>query len=387
VRLERQLSENAQRAAMLDQHAQTALIELGNVRASQQAYVAAGQGGGFWGVHVDKALEAVRAHLDGLGGAATSSDTPSAIEAARAALENFTQMDSRAREQSQGGQLLMASDLIFTDGLEAIGTAVREIDRARAAERTAADQATAGLRKAEVYTVAVAAGIALAILIVLVPVSAEREVIERPVEVQTVDIDTVDAELPQPVEPRSVEAIAPPPLPTATQDAATAPALGQMAELCSDLARVIDPGELPGLLERAARLLGASGLIVWLADRPGSDLRPALAYGYSASAVARMPTISRDADNATAAAYRDARLEVVRTNGTINGAVVAPLITADGCVGVMAAEVKHGAECKASLQALARIVSAQLAALVSSTPAAPAAAAPETPARELTSMS
>ena len=99
-----------------------------------------------------------------------------------------------------------------------------------------------------------------------------------------------------------------------------------------------------------------------------------------------MPSLARDADNATAAAYRDARLEVVRTNGMTNGALVAPLITADGCVGVMAAEVKYGAECKASLQSLARILAAQLAALVSSKPAEPASELPDA-ARELTSMS
>jgi hypothetical protein len=298
-------------------------------------------------------------------------------------------MDRRAREQSQNGQLLTASDLIFTDGLEALGTAGRQIDIARQAERAVGTEQEDTIRKAQIYTAAAAAGTALVVLILLVPVKREIVTAEPPVE----DLDTVDMEAAEratvvSIEPRLTEGLAPPPLPTAMQDAATAPTLSQTAELCSDLARVIDAGELPGLLERASALLGASGVIVWLADRPGSDLRPALAHGYSASALARMPSIARDSDNATAAAYRDARLEVVRTNGTTNGAVVAPLITPDGCVGVMAAEVRFGAECKASLQSLARILAAQLAALVSSTPAEPAAEIPDAPApREVGSMS
>jgi hypothetical protein len=47
-----------------------------------------------------------------------------------------------------------------------------------------------------------------------------------------------------------------------------------------------------------------------------------------------------------------------------NGAVAAPLVTAGGCVGVMAAEVKAGGEQQDSLLAAARIVASQLATLV-----------------------
>ena len=46
--------------------------------------------------------------------------------------------------------------------------------------------------------------------------------------------------------------------------------LGLAAELCTDLARVLDPSDLPELLARTARLLDASGVIVWVADRAGA---------------------------------------------------------------------------------------------------------------------
>jgi hypothetical protein len=54
-------------------------------------------------------------------------------------------------------------------------------------------------------------------------------------------------------------------------------------------------------------------------------------------------------------------------------------MTSTGCVGVMAAEVRHGREASESARALARIVAAQFATLVgpaaAQEPAAPAVAA------------
>jgi GAF domain-containing protein len=144
--------------------------------------------------------------------------------------------------------------------------------------------------------------------------------------------------------------------------------LRDAADLCTDFARLVDSQELPALLERAAALLDASGLIVWVADAPRQRLRPVLAHGYPAQALARLPAIPRDADNATAAAYRCSQVELVRSEGSSPGAVAVPILTGDGCVGVMAAEIRHGRETSDATPALARIVAAQLAALVSIAP-------------------
>ena len=56
-----------------------------------------------------------------------------------------------------------------------------------------------------------------------------------------------------------------------------------------------------------------------------------------------------------------------------NGAVVVPLMTPAGCVGVLAAELRHGGERREATRALATIVAAQLATLVSAAPSAGAA--------------
>ncbi len=100
----------------------------------------------------------------------------------------------------------------------------------------------------------------------------------------------------------------------------------------------------------------------------GADLRPIAAHGYSAHVLALMHPVPRLADNAAAAAYRSGEMQVVQARPGALGAIVAPLISADGCVGALTAEVKNGGEESAHVQALATIVAAQLSGAL--TPAA-----------------
>jgi hypothetical protein len=57
-------------------------------------------------------------------------------------------------------------------------------------------------------------------------------------------------------------------------------------------------------------------------------------------------------------------LQTVHGDAVSNGAIAAPLVTPTGCVGVMAAEVRHEGERDAAKLAAATIVAAQLATLV-----------------------
>ena len=137
-----------------------------------------------------------------------------------------------------------------------------------------------------------------------------------------------------------------------------------VASLCVDLARVVDTRALPSLLDRTASLLDASGIILWIADPDGRELNPIFAQGYPQQLVNRLGTIPRDAENATAAAFRTSLLQTVMADEISGGAIAAPLVTPGGCVGVMAAEVRHDSERHDSKLAAATIVAAQLATLV-----------------------
>jgi GAF domain-containing protein len=78
-----------------------------------------------------------------------------------------------------------------------------------------------------------------------------------------------------------------------------------------------------------------------------------------------MPTVPRSADNAAAAAYRTGALQIVLSRpGAAGGAVVAPIVSPDGCIGALSAEIAGGGEGSDSVQALATIVAAQLAGVL-----------------------
>ena len=127
-------------------------------------------------------------------------------------------------------------------------------------------------------------------------------------------------------------------------------------DVVTDFGRVRDLDELTRVLGRAADVMDASGLMVWMGSATGGDLRPVLAHGYSAEMIARIPPVPRSADNAAAAAYRSGTLQIVLSRpGGASGAVVAPILSADGCIGALSAEIRSGGETSESVQALAAI--------------------------------
>ena len=137
-----------------------------------------------------------------------------------------------------------------------------------------------------------------------------------------------------------------------------------LAHLCTGFCRVSTADDLPPLLAESARILHAIGLIVWLWDPAAEELKPALVHGYSDKVLAQLPAVSRDADNATAAAFRSARPCAIRGNEHNSGALVVPLMQPDGCAGVLAIEVQDGLEATPPVHAAAMIVAAALAPLV-----------------------
>jgi len=150
--------------------------------------------------------------------------------------------------------------------------------------------------------------------------------------------------------------------------------LGDAASLCVDLARVLDARDIQPLLERAASVLDAKGVIVWAADAAGTTLRPSLACGYSRQVLARLGTLAADGDNVTALAFRSMRPQTLPGADASTGALAVPLMTASGCVGVLAAETREPRPAP-ELLAVTTIIAAQLAALVGPAEGEPARAA------------
>jgi GAF domain len=360
----------------VDRDLDSLVHQISELRASQQAYVAAGQGEGYWISRVNGQLAAVRAELTELSSRVRSAEARSRLEAVSGKLEDFEQLDRRTREYARGGQRLLASDVIFTDGLETTRAAQEELASARTAERAEAEDVLSKADRREAMTAAAAGAFALLVAFLLAaPTYGTDPALQQAGPAATDQASTPDIlGLALDVELAQLDRARPAPSPqVAEQSAATrveAPDMTRAADLCVELARVHDPRQLAGLLERTAKVLDAAGVIVWMADPDRRELVPTLTHGYPPAALARFGTIARDADNATAAAFREGALKTVAADGPASGAIVAPLVTPSGCVGVMAAEVNAERERDAATRALARIIAAQIASLLGPPPAA-----------------
>jgi transcriptional regulator with XRE-family HTH domain len=142
------------------------------------------------------------------------------------------------------------------------------------------------------------------------------------------------------------------------------------AELCTALGRVENASQMPPLLRRAAEILGARGLIVWVWDPIARELQPALVYGYPDKLVAQLPRLAPDADNVTAAAFRSSETLAIGGNAEASAALAVPLQAPGSCAGVLAIELPPGAEEADSVRAVAIVFAAMLAQLVGAAPAA-----------------
>ena len=150
---------------------------------------------------------------------------------------------------------------------------------------------------------------------------------------------------------------------------------GSLAQVCTQLGRASDTRDVSPALEEAVRILDAAGIILWMWDPRAGATIPVLAHGYSEEVLGQLPHVPPDSDNAIAAAYRSADVCIVSGSDGATGAIVVPLVTPGGCAGVLALELRGGAEQDEDVRAFAMILSAQLASLVASPPMAHAVSA------------
>jgi len=356
IRTERQIGERASALRAFDRHAREASDALAEARVAQHGYVAAGQGEAFWMSKVTASGEMVHMAMVALGQNATPAGRTAVAEATETAWE-FSDIDKRVREYITSGQQLMAADVIFTEGSDAAATAGRQVETARLAEHQAFDRDLAELRRQQAITIAAAAVVCALVVLGLIPI--RRTAIAAAALESSSSMSIAPFPVGVPAAPASAETTSP----TAGELFRTA------ADLATDFGRVRDLEELTRILARAADVLDASGLMVWMGSATGGDLRPVLAHGYSSQMIARIPPVPRSADNAAAAAYRSGTLQIVLSRpGVSSGAVVAPILSADGCIGALSAEIRGSGETSELVQALATIFASHLAVVLAATP-------------------
>ena len=349
--LERRIAANARTAADVDTRLDRVLSTASQIGSAQQAYVALGQPDDPWLARVSSLLQQLH---DEIGAAATrsrSGNAPTMLGSIRDAATGLVQFDAQLRENLRLGEELIAADLIFADGRAALDTLASQLVGLREGERAAFAAERAVLTGQMWTTVGGVAILWLLGLALLVRSPAPGETTPAPAVVERTE-PAID--------------ILPPPEPIVP---ARAPIdLGAVAEVCTAIARMTAAGELPALLARAAALLDASGLIVWLSA--GEELFAVTSHGYDPRVIARLGPIDSRAENATAASWRTGSVKIVPGDAMSPGAIVAPMVGPESCIGVLAAEVRHGREDDADTRAVAALIAAQLAMVVSAWPAA-----------------
>ena len=381
--LDRQIDEGRGGEREFAESAWGVAASLAELRASQLAYVAADADRSFQAEQVAAHTDAVVAGLAELTRRASASGASRAIEAASEAVGDLQGVNAASREHIAAGETGLARDLLLADGTEFAAEAAGHVARALSLERTTRDAAGArqAVTQAQAFFLATGSGVLAALLtffaalrrahagegdVVGAPAAAGGESGAQPATGSSLLDLTLSAETEEDASPASAADV---PAPEPIVRELDLPAA---AVICTDLGSLASAADLPDLLGRAAELLNASGMIVWVNDGSGEALRPAVCHGYSQAMLARLGAIPHDSENATASAFREGRMHVVPADSTGSGAIVAPLVSSINCFGVLSAELREGWEARRDVQSLTRIIAAQLATLV----APDAAAAP-----------
>jgi len=335
-------------ATLADTSVRTARMSetIAAIGAAQRSYIAPGQLDEPWFEQTSALLVQLSIDIAEASADLRSPGATEAMEALADSAEALIAADARTRQNLAIGQDLMASDVIFSDGQNIIGTMTVGLRDLQASEQGAHQTRLASLTRQRWAAFGAAAMLwVFGLLTLAKPTSLRSPAINEP----TRELPSVPEELVEAHDSRTEQR---PPLD-----------LTLVAGLCTDLSRVTSPSALPELLGRTAQILDASGVILWISA--GEQLFPVTGHGYAPDVLARMAPISRDGDNAAAAAWRTGKLTVVQSVApSENGAIVAPLLGLDECVGVLAAEVPHGVESRPATHALATVVAAQLATVV-----------------------
>ncbi len=318
------------------------------VGVTQQAYLAPGQRDEQSFERMTTLVRQIYDDAAALKPLLRSPDGESGVQVLNAATGNLITADSRARENLRIGQEAMAADVIFSDGrstLDAMNGRVRAI---RAAEQTFYQAEGVRLSRQRWAVLGATALAWIAVLILLVPTRRSMSVAAAPTA--------------PPAPPQDVP-VAADPLP-----ATPSVNLAETADLCTSLSRLTTTAELPPLLSKAADLLDAPGIILWMGA--GDELFAVTAHGYRPEIIARLGPIAQGADNATAAAWRTGQPTIVGGDAAGNGAVVTPMFGPEACIGALAVELRNGREHDPATRAVVAMIAAQLATVVSAWPAA-----------------
>lgn len=360
-----------------------ALLDL---RASLHAYVAPGQGVPFWSQRSEESIDRLREQVVALDGALAQ--RRGSLAETLDVVDQLAAAERRSREYARRGEALLAGDVVFTEVRDLVATSIEQVEAARNTLSVATAARISALRR-EQAVLAGGAIAAWAIIALLLVTPTKPVAVKDPNEWRNDLAATIKKPIPKEPETAKLKPVVELPAPAVPVEPVPAVpsvpvvALLEVGEICADLSTLADTGALTGALDRAAKVLDAGGVIVWIASNDGNTLSPVASHGFDQKMVSRIGRIPRDSANLTAAAFRDNVSRVSAATATAPAALAVALCGPSGPVGVLSVELKAGIPADEARVALATIFAAQLATLAQpiAVPAAPAApVAPAAPA-------
>ena len=323
--------------------------------AAQQLFDPAREPETEWFARVRRLLTQIESQARGLHSSPASAPAGRTFDDITA---RVTSAVARAEENLRDGHDLMAADLVQDEarpGAEAMRAAVVEW---RAAEANAAETARAELFQ-QLWAVL---GGTLAFWAIGVLLLAPRQTVTAaaPASLSIRTEPAGDAPITAAVDVPPVQPAAP------IEQLLPALDLVPAAELCAEIARA-DSGEtLAALVERAAGVIGASGVVVWLAS--GDELVPVLTHGYGPQARGLLGTLPLSEENVTTRAWHSGDVQGVDGDARTRAALAAPMFQGPRRTGVLSVELIDGVRPDALPRALTSILAAQFATAVSPQP-------------------
>lgn len=355
ARLDRELdvrfaAESAVAAALTD--CRTAMLDL---RAVERAYTAPGQDVRVWRVRAAADLAALDACTAALAErAAAAPDSQTAVSRLKTAVAAVRRLDGRMADLAGTGLRDHAHDLLYADAIRTSVDLERELGAVNAAFAGDYAGSAAAVRTQQAATGAAAALAALVAGWLIGRLSrANAAAVAVAADAPAADDASGDAASPTP---------------KLGERAASPAALQAAADVCGGLARVQQPLELAGLVERIHGVLDSRGTIVWILDEAADALRPGLSAGYAPTAIGRMGTIPLSSDTPVAHAFTRGDARTVRGTADAPGALVVPIAAPSGIAGVITVELPPGNDRQPATLALTRIFAAQLAGLLAVNP-------------------
>ena len=267
-------------------------------------------------------------------------DATRALQSFADSTSKLAQSDGLARDNLLLGDALTASHIIFGESRAAIDAMQASLATVRASEVRAIEQ-----QRVDAVSEArrILGGVAIVWLVgvlALVPGATNRRE-EEP------------------------EAVADDPEPEPAEEEQPQVDIGAVARLCMEIARVDTPSTLDTLLKRAARVLGASRVLLWMGA--GEQLFPVVTHAADSAGGSTPEPLPRASEHPAARAWRLGELQIAPAREGSGGSILAPMIGPSGCAGVLAVDI-GSLKGDPQLRAAVVMIAAQLSTVVGETP-------------------